>query len=216
METLQSDLTALVKARRLKEIAGIGSALAAIIEEIYRTGECWLLQQHSRGELPPGAVELSAVPGLSLKKIVALHDALHIESIADLKAACQEGLGQQSQRLWREIPDQAARRIVKNSKYAERRILLLYTMLLKRAETMLNYLRACPQLIEAGLPERCGGARRPSGGLPSSPRPISQARCSIGFLRYPALARPMKSRMAALARLAGGERAELVVVAPQD
>ena len=68
LENLDDNLDALVKGSRLTEIAGIGTALASIIEEIYRTGECWMLQQ-LRDELPPGAVELSEVPGLSLKKM---------------------------------------------------------------------------------------------------------------------------------------------------
>lgn len=67
LETLQNDLAALVKDRRLKEIAGIGSALAAIIEEIYLTDECWLLQQ-LRAELPPGAVELAEIPWAESQK----------------------------------------------------------------------------------------------------------------------------------------------------
>src|SRR5262245_55635267 len=91
LESLQDDLDALVKHRRLKDISGIGNALASIIEEIHRTGECWMLQQ-LREELPPGAIELSEVPGLSLKKIIALHDALRIESVNDLRTACTEGL----------------------------------------------------------------------------------------------------------------------------
>ena len=56
LENLDDNLDALVKGSRLTEIAGIGTALASIIEEIYRTGECWMLQQ-LREELPPGAVE---------------------------------------------------------------------------------------------------------------------------------------------------------------
>src|SRR5215470_14914906 len=91
LENLDDNLDALVKGSRLTEIAGIGTALASVIEEIHRTGECWMLQQ-LRDELPPGAVELSQVPGLSLKKIIALHDALRIESVADLKTACREGV----------------------------------------------------------------------------------------------------------------------------
>ena len=90
LETLGLDFDPLVKAGRLKEIAGIGSALAATIEEIYRTGECWSLRQ-MREELPAGVVELSEVPGLSLKKIIALNDTLGINSVTDLKTACQEG-----------------------------------------------------------------------------------------------------------------------------
>ncbi len=90
LEKLDGDLDALVGSGRLTAIPGIGTALASIIEEIYRTGECTLLQR-MRQELPPGVVELSAVAGLTLKKITALHDALQIESVADLKTACQQG-----------------------------------------------------------------------------------------------------------------------------
>jgi DNA polymerase (family 10) len=91
LENLEGDLDALVKAGRLREITGVGRALAAIIEEIYRTGECYLLEQLRAG-LPPGVVELSELPGLSLKKIIALNETLHVESMADLNSACQEGL----------------------------------------------------------------------------------------------------------------------------
>src|SRR5678815_15068 len=72
LENHPGDFDTLVKTGRLKEIPCIGTALAAIIEEIYRTGECWMLQQ-LRQELPRGTVELSEVPGLNLKKIIALN-----------------------------------------------------------------------------------------------------------------------------------------------
>ena len=42
-------------------------------------------------ELPPGAVELAEVPGLSLKKIQQLWTALGIDSVASLKRACADG-----------------------------------------------------------------------------------------------------------------------------
>ena len=83
LENHPGDFDALVKTGRLKEIPGIGTALAAIIEEIYRTGECWMLQQLREG-LPPGAIELSAVPGLNLKKIIALHDALCVSKASPI------------------------------------------------------------------------------------------------------------------------------------
>src|SRR5581483_2722146 len=45
-----------------------------------------------REQLPPGAVEMNLIPGLSLKKITALHAALGVASVADLKAAGEKGL----------------------------------------------------------------------------------------------------------------------------
>ena len=91
LDNLQGDFDAVIKTRRLKEIPGIGDALAALIDEIYHSGECFMLQR-LREEMPPGAIELSQIPGLSLKKITALHDQLGVESVADLRAACEENL----------------------------------------------------------------------------------------------------------------------------
>src|ERR1051325_5616699 len=77
LETLDGDLDLLVLNRRLTEIPGVGAALASVIDELYRTGKSALLEQ-LRAALPPGVVELRLVPGLSLKKIIALHAALGI------------------------------------------------------------------------------------------------------------------------------------------
>ena len=91
LENVISDFDAQIRERRLTEIDGIGKALAALIEEIYHTGESALLQQLGH-ELPTGAVELNEVPGLTLNKIVALHESLGIKSVDDLKSACEKGL----------------------------------------------------------------------------------------------------------------------------
>src|SRR5688572_3381474 len=144
LENFDGDLDNLIKGRRLKEIGGIGNALAAIIEEIYSTGECWLLQQ-LRDELPPGAVELSEVPGLSLKKIVALNQALHIETIADLKAACREGLVGKVKGFGLKSETKLLADLEKLDRHEDG--VLLLDDALDQAETILNYLRGCAELI---------------------------------------------------------------------
>lgn len=214
LETLGLDFDPLVKAGRLKEIAGIGSALAATIEEIYRTGECWSLRQ-MREELPAGVVELSEVPGLSLKKIIALNDTLGINSVADLKTACQEGrvskvkgFGAKSQ----------AKLLADIEKYEspEHGVLLLHHAL-ETAEKVLDYLRACPELIDAGI---AAGLRRR--------KEIIRRICIVAasahpksvldrFLCFPALARTDDlDDGRCLARLAGGVPVELVIVPPSE
>ena len=213
LENLQGDLDALVKARRLTEIGGIGNALASVIEEIYRTGECWMLQQ-LRDELPPGAIELSEVPGLSLKKIVALHDALGIESIADLKTACQEGLvrnvkgfGQKSE----------AKLLADIEKLAVPQDRTLLNRALDEAERILEHLRGVPQLIEAAV---AGSLRRRKETVrhirvvaaTEEPKAVLDQ-----FLRFPALAKTIElDETRCVARLASGLEAELHVVAPAD
>jgi DNA polymerase (family X) len=214
LENYQGDFDALVKTSRLKEIAGIGNALAALIEEIYNTGDCWMLQQLREG-MPPGVIELGALPGLNLKKIIALHEALGIESIADLKTACQEGLvnkvkgfGLKSQAKL--LSDIESLQIPKDGS-------LPLSHALETAGRILQHLRAEPELIEAEL---AGALRRRKETI----RRISivaaskQPRAVLDrFLRFPALAHTDEiDESRCLARLAGGLQAELYVVPPQD
>jgi DNA polymerase (family X) len=214
LENHEGDFDALVKTGRLKEIAGIGDALAAIIEEIYRTGECWMLQQLREG-LPPGVIELSAVPGLNLKKIIALHDALRIESIADLKTACQEGLVSKVKGFGLKSQGKLLSDIETLQAPGDGSLLLNHA--LEAGERILLHLRAGPELIEADL---AGALRRRKETI----RQIcivaasNQSRALLDrFLRFPALAHTDElDESRCLARLAGGLQAELTVVAPED
>jgi DNA polymerase (family 10) len=214
LENLHDDLDGLVKARRLREISGVGTALSAIIEEIYQSGECWLLEQLQQ-ELPAGAGELSELPGLSLKKIIALHDALRVESIAELKSACQEGLVSKVKGFGLKSQAKLLADIEKLETPKEGSLLLHHA--LEEAERILGHLRACPEVIKADV---AGALRRRKETIrqicvvaaSDQPRPVLDQ-----FLRYPALAHTDKLDDAScLARLAGGLQAELVIVAPNQ
>ena len=87
---LSEDIGKLIKENRLTFVKGIGYAIAKQIEELYRTGESSLLNE-LRSKFPPGVVELSQVRGLNLKKVEALHKALGISTIEDLKSAAEAG-----------------------------------------------------------------------------------------------------------------------------
>ncbi|HEY9714087.1 MAG TPA: helix-hairpin-helix domain-containing protein, partial [Chroococcales cyanobacterium] len=89
IESLSEPLDDLVNEDRLTEIPGIGSALAATIKELYDTGETRLLKS-LRAEHPPGVIALSEIPGMTLKRITALHQELGIDSIEALEQACLE------------------------------------------------------------------------------------------------------------------------------
>ena len=90
VEELREELGALVDEERLTSVPGIGPALAATIAEIWSTGRSQQLER-LRKEVPPGAIELAEVPGLSLKKIQQLWTAIGIDSVEALKAACASG-----------------------------------------------------------------------------------------------------------------------------
>src|SRR5690242_8711689 len=85
-----NDLDRLVAEDRLTTLPRIGGALASQIKQLYLTGESSVLND-LRKEFPPGFVQLSAVPGLSLPKIRQLHEELGISSVDELKAAAEAG-----------------------------------------------------------------------------------------------------------------------------
>ena len=90
VEALAADLTKLVAEDRLTQVPGIGAALAAQIAELHRTGRSSMLER-LRAELPPGILDLVRVPNLSVERVAALHRALGIRSVAELKAAAEAG-----------------------------------------------------------------------------------------------------------------------------
>jgi DNA polymerase (family X) len=90
LEHRGADLASLVHEGRLTELTGIGPHLAGVISELHLTGASRALDK-LRQQLPPGTSELSRIPELGLKKIQALNAALGIETIAQLREACEAG-----------------------------------------------------------------------------------------------------------------------------
>lgn len=87
---LGDDIGKLIKENRLTFVRGIGYALAKQIQDLYTTGQSTFLNQ-LRAELPPGIIELSKVPGLSVKKVEQLHQELGISTVEELQSACEAG-----------------------------------------------------------------------------------------------------------------------------
>jgi DNA polymerase (family 10) len=88
VEVVAGDLGEMARTGRLTTVPGIGRALAATIAEVIETGRSKLLDRLREG-VPPGAAELGRV--LSLPRMRALHEALGIASVEDLRRACEAG-----------------------------------------------------------------------------------------------------------------------------
>jgi len=82
------DFDRLLRSQRLTDLPGIGAGLSAIIVEFATTGRCTMLAE-LEAQLPPGAMELSQILGLEPMK--KLHQALGVDSIDALEAACVAG-----------------------------------------------------------------------------------------------------------------------------
>ena len=76
--------------RRLEKVEGIGPSTAAVIRELYETGKSHEIEKMLE-QGPRDIAHLMAVPHLGPKKIRVLHDAIGIESVADLEAALDDG-----------------------------------------------------------------------------------------------------------------------------
>lgn len=84
------DIGTLVRRDRLQELRGVGAAIASQIRELCQTGKSGVLDRLRR-ELPKAVIELSRVPGLSLRRIEQLEEGLGITTIEELKVACAKG-----------------------------------------------------------------------------------------------------------------------------
>jgi DNA polymerase (family 10) len=80
----------LIAEGRLKEIPGIGDALAAIIVSIYETGRHSGLEA-MRQKTPESVLEMLRVPGLNADRIRKLHADHGIDSVAALEEAARTG-----------------------------------------------------------------------------------------------------------------------------
>ncbi len=90
LEASRAPLDQRVAEGRLRELPGVGAALAAQIEELFRTGRSELLESLREG-LPSGVLELSQISGVGLHALRTLHDELGVATVEDLKAAAREG-----------------------------------------------------------------------------------------------------------------------------
>jgi len=75
---------------RLMQIEGIGSDLAEKIQTLVCSGKLPMLEE-LQAQVPESVLALLRIPGVGPKKAATLHKELGIQSLADLRAACQAG-----------------------------------------------------------------------------------------------------------------------------
>ena len=86
---LTGPLEDLIAEGRLKEIPGVGDAIADIITKLHKTGDHPSLQA-MRKEIPSGALEMLGIPGLRPDKVLKIYRELGISSLDELEKAAKE------------------------------------------------------------------------------------------------------------------------------
>src|SRR5438105_449997 len=75
---------------RLREIPGVGPAIADIVTKLHRNGTHPALEA-MRQEMPAGVLEMLSIPGLRPDKVLKLYKDLGIASVDELEAAAKTG-----------------------------------------------------------------------------------------------------------------------------
>src|SRR5688572_28406476 len=150
VEVLREDVTELAREGRLTEVPGIGAALASTISEIATTGRSEQLEK-LKARLPAGVLELQ--PVLSLARIKAVHEALGISTLDELKAAAEEGRLRTVSGFGEKTESKVLAAIRGFAARSEETLLYEAT---REAEGVLEHLRAGPAVERA----EAGGALR--------------------------------------------------------
>src|SRR5438270_2342010 len=137
----------LIEENRLTLVKGIGQTLAKQIAELYTTGESSFLNK-LRAELPAGILELANVPGLNVKKVERLQEALGISSIDELRAACEAGKVRKVKGFGAKTEQKILEAITSRDQ-REQRIHIHHA--LRAGERLLEYLETAPGFVKGEL-----------------------------------------------------------------
>lgn len=90
LRDMQEDVAQLLQENRLKNIPGIGEALAKKIEEYLTTGHIAKIDE-TISTVPSALIELLRIPNLGPKTLALAHKSLGVQNIEDLKAVIADG-----------------------------------------------------------------------------------------------------------------------------
>lgn len=147
IETLSGDLPGLVASGRIRDHTGIGQAIAEKLAELVGTGRLAYYDK-LKETVPPGLLEMTAIPGLGPKKVAAIWQQLGLTTVGELEYACNEnrlvslsGFGRKTQDKIREGLAQ----------FKRRRGFHLYANVAREAEAILQAVRLSPGVRAAEL-----------------------------------------------------------------
>ena len=209
---LGEDFGAVVEADGLTSLRGIGDALASQIKQLYLTGQSSVLRGLKK-DFPPGIIELSGVPGLSIAKIAVLHEALGITSIPELKAAAEAGKIKSIKGFGAKTEEKLIETLSNHHQRQKKEQRLHLHRALATAEQISNYLTTTHDKVEI---EFAGSLRRwkeTVGTIRLVAKTKQPASLIEHFLRLPLIVQvEEQTKTSCVVRLAEGARVSLVAV----
>jgi DNA polymerase (family 10) len=213
---VSADLGDLVAEDRLTTLPGIGNALASQIKQLYETGKSSVLGE-LRAEFPPGIIELSTVPGLSVAKIKQLHEGLGISSAEELKNAAAAGKIRKLKGFGEKTESKLLESLTDHAKRSRKPKRLHLHRAWRTAEQIENYLSTAlglDKLTVAGSLRRWSETIGTIRFVASTKQPAALLQ---HFLRFPLIVQTETHKEnRATVVLADGSRVALVAVPPDD
>jgi DNA polymerase (family 10) len=153
LETLGEPLEKIVAENRLGELKGFGEAMQTKVAALVNTGRLQFYED-LKASVDPGLVELITLPGVGPKKGKRLFEALGVNSVAALEAACLQGRVAEVEGFGAKSQQRILEGIQLRKKFAERHRLF---DALSAAEPILEHLRAHPEALRCST---AGSLRR--------------------------------------------------------
>jgi DNA polymerase (family 10) len=216
VRSLADDLKQLVAEKRLGEVRGLGVALQEKITTLVATGKLPYLDDLRR-QVPAGLVEMRQLQGIGSKKVKALHDALGVDTVEKLKAACESGAVAELKGFGAKTQANILESIRFRLEAGQR---VRIDQAAGLADSLLARVRALPGVIRA---EACGSVRRRRETCADIDLLVSSADAGpvmAAFVAFPEVVRvlgqgPTKSSILATTRVDGDKvtlQADLRVV----
>jgi DNA polymerase (family 10) len=153
VESVAEDLATVVREGRLTSVPGVGETLRDKITTLVTTGKLPFYEDLKR-KTPPGLLQMLRIQGLGPKKVKALHDQLGIDTLEQLKAACEDGRVAELRGFGAKTQKNILEGIQFLSEMGQR---VRLDQALPVAQRLLEGLRGAPGLVRMEL---CGSLRR--------------------------------------------------------
>lgn len=150
---LEGDIEQLVREGKLKGTPGIGPTILKRIEEMVETGQS-VYADELRASTPVVKLEMLRIAGVGPKKINAIYEQLHVNSIAELEQACKDDRVAHLPGFGKKTQDNILKGIAHLAQHADR---FLYPVGEHEAEQMRAALATRPEIVRLQI---AGSLRR--------------------------------------------------------
>ncbi len=143
VNALNGDIEQLTRQGKLKGVPGLGTTIIKRIEEVVETGHIALYDELVE-TTPPIKLEMLRIPGVGPKKVNAIYNQLHVNSIPDLVEACKQDKVAALPGFGKKTQDKIVQGIAFLAQRADR---FLYPVAEEEASHMYAALRPLPEIV---------------------------------------------------------------------